>query len=1222
VQWQLYMRGEVKSGVATNSHAASRLGVGREEGELARGIVVLGPWGSGLEDLAVVLAGMCGGGVLTPGPESPDRVVPLDRLNEDLLREGGGSWDSPPTTSPVELARALVDRRPEAGTTFLQALGSPHGYPTDRGAAQWVWADPRLTLLLPFWGDVLGIPPLVVWVVRDPAEVLSQLVTAHGIDATTAATVWERYQRAALSSSQGLDMLLLRHDELVDGRADTLARIGTFLGCHGMRYDGEVPPAMADGAQRGNGRDRQGEDAESSDPMAQLTERRRRDLQILHRVLRRLSEGGDDPASVVEATIAYYDADYYRTYESDSGLPYTRDEPAWQRFFSAVATAIVTSLHPSKVLDVGCAIGLLVEALRERGVDATGIDVSSWAVKQVPVALRPYCSVGSVVDPFPDKYDLVTCIEVLEHLPPAAAPLAVANLCAHTDAVLVSSTPDDVVEPSHLNVEPPDYWARLFAEEGFTRDFRFDASLISPQAALFRRNAASLAEVVGGYEQLLRSSTIETDRTRHHLEEMTEARDTAIGQRDDAIAEHDTLAARLNALGAEHERLAQQAAELAQRRAAEAVAAERHVQQLERDHARLVNDLVRAKDEAARLQAELDATRATKVFRYSSGLRSAYGRLRRVRRASLTEPFESPAQEAPAGDRSYDKWVEFYDTLDAAEMAALGRRVELLERHPLVSVILPVYNTPEPLLRRAIESVREQIYPTWELCIADDMSTDPSVAAVLAEYEALDSRIHIARRTTNGHIAAASNTAIGLASGTWVALMDHDDELRPHTLAHVVLALAGRPDAGMAYTDEDKMDVEGRRQLPYFKPDFDPLLLLGQNFLGHLVLYRRDLVEQVGGYREGYEGSQDWDLSLRIAELLSDDQVVHVPRVLYHWRIHPGSTAAGISAKPYARDAGHRAVVEHLAREGLAGDVVTNPATGWHRVRWHLPDPVPKVSIVVPTRDGHLLARCLESIYRQTTYPDYEILVVDNGSAGRDVLNLLRSHEHLVRVVRDERPFNYSALNNAAVAKAEGEIVCLLNDDCEVAGSEWLDELVGQVLQPGVGIAGAKLLYPDRRIQHAGVILGWDGVAGHVHRLSDRMASGHGGRLHLPQTLSAVTAACMVIRREAWAAVGGLDEEHLPIAFNDVDFCLRVREAGWRVVWSPYAELIHHESATRGEDTGPRAEGFARECAYMKERWGRTLRCDPAYNPNLTLQSGGLDLAFPPRLDCADSNVS
>jgi GT2 family glycosyltransferase len=444
--------------------------------------------------------------------------------------------------------------------------------------------------------------------------------------------------------------------------------------------------------------------------------------------------------------------------------------------------------------------------------------------------------------------------------------------------------------------------------------------------------------------------------------------------------------------------------------------------------------------------------------------------------------------------------------------------------------------------------------------------------------------------------------------------LDHDDEFTEHALAMAVLAAADHPGAGIVYSDEDKIDETGRRFGPFFKPDFDPLLLLGQNYLCHMTMMRRDLVQRAGGYQEGTEGSQDWDLILRLVELLEPEQIVHAPHILYHWRAHSASTALDLAAKPYAVRAGSRAVSDHLRRRGLAAEMITNGLTGVVRVKWRLPETAPKVSIVIPTRDGAYLRRCVESIFRGTGYGNYEVVVVDNGSLTQGALDFLRGTESWVKVVRDERSFNYSALNNAAVAHCSGEVLCLLNDDCEVVHYDWLEEMVSQLLQDGVGAVGAKLLYGDGRVQHGGVILGVGGVAGHAHRLSDRLAAGHFSRLYIPHSLSAVTAACMVVRRSAFEQVGGLDEVNLPIAFNDVDFCLRLREAGWRVVWTPFAELTHFESVTRGPDTGARAEGFSRETGYMQERWGDLLRRDPAYNPNLTLEHEDFSLAFPPRV--------
>jgi GT2 family glycosyltransferase len=461
-----------------------------------------------------------------------------------------------------------------------------------------------------------------------------------------------------------------------------------------------------------------------------------------------------------------------------------------------------------------------------------------------------------------------------------------------------------------------------------------------------------------------------------------------------------------------------------------------------------------------------------------------------------------------------------------------------------------------------------------------------------------------------------------LASGQWVAPLDHDDILPEHALAIVALEISKHPDAGFFYSDEDKVDSGGVRRDPFFKPDFDPLLLVGQNFVSHLSVFRKELVDRVGGYREGYEGSQDWDLTLRVSELVEPQQVVHIPHVLYHWRVHEQSTASLVSAKPYAIDAGRRAVMDHLVRTGQTGRATRVGKSGHIRVAWDLPDPSPLVSIIIPTRDGKLLQRCIDSVLSLTVYPHFEVVVIDNSSASHATLAYLQNYDDRLTVIRDERPFNYALLNNWAVDRTSGEVVCLLNDDTEIITGEWLTEMVGQLLQPGVGAVGAKLYYNDGRIQHAGVVLGIYGVAGHGHRMFDRLSPGHAGHLQLAHRMSAVTAACAVFRREAWEAVRGFDEANLPIAFNDVDLCLRLQAAGWSVVWTPYAELFHRESISRGrDDIGPRAEAFKREVTYMEQRWGfQWLRKDPYYNPNLSLDSEDFSLAWPPRVSL-DSDV-
>ena len=607
---------------------------------------------------------------------------------------------------------------------------------------------------------------------------------------------------------------------------------------------------------------------------------------------------------------------------------------------------------------------------------------------------------------------------------------------------------------------------------------------------------------------------------------------------------------------------------------------------------------------------EIDAIYRTRTFRYTALLRRIY---RMVRGRGSDAPPHAGLREVD--NRSYATWVESFDTMDDSARASIRRRLAGLTEPPLVSVILPVYNTPAPFLKATIESVIDQIYPNWELCIADDHSSAAHVATILSDYAGRDARIKVTFRSENGHISAASNTALAMTTGQWIVPLDHDDLLAEHALALGMLAWHEHQDAGVIYSDEDKIDAQGLRQLPYFKPDFDPLLLLGQNYLTHLLFLRSDLVAAAGGYRSGYDGSQDWDLILRVTELLEPRHVLHVPHVLYHWRAHDDSTSSSVLAKPYAVDAGQRAVVDHLARMDLRAVVSRIPWSGHNRITWQLPDSPPLVSIIIPTRDGALLRRCIDSILAFTSYPNFELVVVDNGSEEFTTLEYLRENEAHMTVIRDERPFNFSALNNAAVKRTSGAVLCLLNDDTEVISEDWLDEMVSQLLMPGVGAVGAKLYYPDGRIQHGGVIVGIGSVAGHAHRMSDRLSPGYCGRLLVAQNFSAVTGACMVVRRPVWDQVGGLDEEHLAIAFNDVDFGLRLRQAGWRVVWTPHATLYHHESVSRGTETAAaRVRGYGEEVRYMQSHWGEVMKRDPAYNPNLTAETEDFALAWPPRV--------
>lgn len=573
----------------------------------------------------------------------------------------------------------------------------------------------------------------------------------------------------------------------------------------------------------------------------------------------------------------------------------------------------------------------------------------------------------------------------------------------------------------------------------------------------------------------------------------------------------------------------------------------------------------------------------------------------------------------------YAEWVRRYDTITDETRAMMRARMANFAVKPLVSVLMPTYNPKPEWLVEAIESVRGQLYPHWQLCIADDASTDPAIRDILQRYAAEDTRLKVVCREENGHISATSNSALALATGEWIALLDHDDLLGEHALFWMVDAINRAPQARLFYSDEDKTDGSGRRFDPYFKCDWNVDLFYSHNLITHLGVYHAALLREIGGFRVGLEGAQDYDLALRCIERIEPQQIYHIPRVLYHWRMHAESTAQSSGAKPYAALAGERALNEHFQRLGIAAHAELLDF-GMYRVRYALPDRLPLVSLIIPTRNGlQLIRQCVRSILEKTTYPNYEILIVDNASGDPATLGYFREleSEPRVRIVRDDRPFNYSALNNAAVKLARGEMIGLLNNDVEVIAPEWLSEMVSHALRPGIGAVGARLWYPDERLQHGGVVLGVGGVAGHAHKCLPRQLYGYFGRASLVQSFSAVTAACLVIRKIIYEQVGGLNENELKIAFNDIDFCLRVREAGYRNIWTPYAELYHHESATRGfENTPERQARFFEEVVYMQKRWGDQLLNDPAYSPNLTLTHEDFSLAWPPRVEVLSAAVS
>jgi glycosyltransferase involved in cell wall biosynthesis len=569
---------------------------------------------------------------------------------------------------------------------------------------------------------------------------------------------------------------------------------------------------------------------------------------------------------------------------------------------------------------------------------------------------------------------------------------------------------------------------------------------------------------------------------------------------------------------------------------------------------------------------------------------------------------------------NYLEWIARYDTITQKHRIDMIELLTTFKTTPLFSVVIPVYNTNIDLLKRAIESVLAQTYPYFEVCIADDASSDPKVRAVIQEAARLDQRIRYVFRPENGHISECSNSALALASGEFVVFLDHDDLIPAHSLWMVAFYINLYPDCQVLFSDEDKIDEGGTRQDPYFKGSFDEYLLYGHNMVSHLGVYRRALVEEVGGFRRGYEGSQDYDLVLRCFEKCGVKQIVHIPHILYHWRMTPGSTAISADQKHYAFQAAKKSINDHFARRGLPFHSVDGRAPGISAVAMQESREVMRkmISVIIPTRDGGTsLMACVNSINKHKV-KNIELIIVDNGSKAKltvDYLRLLSDSGGAV-VLRYDTEFNFSKINNLAVEHASGEVLCFLNDDTEVMSPEWLSRARTLLSVPTIGTVGARLVYPNRTIQHFGIHLGLGPhkVAGTPYVGREVSDLGFAGKSALLQQFSAVTAACLFIRREDFMKVGGFEPE-LGVAYNDVDLCLKIREAGLQVVCDPDIELFHNESKSRGYDVTPAKRlRLDREAEWMRRKWEKVLDADPFFSPNFGLERTDYSLAFPPRV--------
>lgn len=552
--------------------------------------------------------------------------------------------------------------------------------------------------------------------------------------------------------------------------------------------------------------------------------------------------------------------------------------------------------------------------------------------------------------------------------------------------------------------------------------------------------------------------------------------------------------------------------------------------------------------------------------------------------------------------KKYRCWIK---KNESQERLSIGNEITAFQMNPKISIILPVYNSNEEWLKECIKSVLDQYYTNWELCIVDDHSKNKNIKKILDEYASRNVKIKVFYHEKNEHISKASNTALNIATGEYIALLDHDDVLSRDALYKAVKAINKNPKIDFIYTDEDKITQKGERCDPFFKPDWSPDSILSQNYICHLVMIRKTLVEKAGNFRIGFEGAQDYDLILRCTELTKE--IHHIPEVLYHWRKTSDSTAENPEAKNYAFEAGKKAIESALMRRNVLGEVKKIGNSGAYQIKYAI-EKNPKISIIIPTKDhSDDLEICLKSIIEKSRYENYEIIIMDNGSKEQATFDIYEEYEEKLKnkfsVLTLDTPFNFSELINYAARFSKGEYLVLLNNDTKIITEDWSGIMLGFAQQRHIGAVGVKLLYSDDTIQHAGVIIGIGGVAGHSHKHYSKKSRGYFQKLYTDSNYSAVTAACLMVEKRKFLEVNGFDEENLAIAFNDVDFCLKLLELGYYNISLSQVESYHYESKSRGKENNKEKKNrFQKEVYYMQEKWDTLKGDDPFYSANLSMK--------------------
>ena len=923
-------------------------------------------------------------------------------------------------------------------------------------------------------------------------------------------------------------------------------------------------------------------------------------------------------------------------YHSGCGpIPY--EEPDhWVHFFGIIADRIVADFAPKTVLDAGCAMGYLVAALRDRGVEAYGVDISKYAISKVREDVKPFCTVGSLTEELPPElpkhFDLVTNIEVLEHLYAEDGLKAVQNICKLTDTVIFSSTPDDFTEPTHLNVQQREYWARLFAQCGFFDDIAYRPKYLTYHAVCYRRQKDILRQVED-YERVIRMTDAEAAKQANLTAELLSAKsvlENRCAENEKTVAllssEKEELSALLEHTEAEKQVLAtsldqkkNELAELIKNYEAEmnqrdaALQAERaDLCELRRKEEELQKELNQCRENytsAVQRGDELAHTAAAMQAGYDAISNAFFWKITKPIRVTL-DWIKKPLRKVPLfrlmakGLRCWRRYGFRYTwqkvVLWKKGPAPCGNinipEPKNVSEDIKFSILVPLYNTDETGLTEMIQSVVDQTYQNWELCLADGSDEAHAyVEEICKKYSNLDGRIKFRRLRENKGISANTNHCAEMATGDYLALLDHDDILAKCALSENAFAIM-QTGADVLYSDEDHLTANGIHVNPFFKPDWSPDLLYSQMYICHFLVFRRDLFERVGGFRSAFDGSQDYDLMLRMSK--ATDRICHIPEILYSWRESPSSTAANPEAKPYAHTAGLRALDEALKSkygEGAYAEETKN--TFVYNPRFPL-NKETLISIIIPMKDKwEMTEECIHSILKKSSYANYEIILLDNRSeeaATHAWFERIQCEDRRIRVVSADMEFNWSKLNNYGMSVAKGDIFVFLNNDTLVISEDWLDRLAENALRPDIGVVGGLLLYPDNTIQHAGVVVGIGGWADHVFKGQPAV---HYGSPYVSPVVSrnvlAVTGACMAVSRKTIEKIGNFDESFV-ICGSDVEICIRAYESGLFNRYDAAVRLYHLESKSR--DTYIPEIDFKRSYevyAFYRENG------DPFFNRNL-----------------------